>query len=459
MAVEDIIIRMMAEDDGASQLFINMMNNIKALEKTLVGTTKYFNMWGREIAGSVMESQSSLANFSKSFEAEQKRIEGIMKDTARPLSNALMSSDAVKTPILDDYYNNLEKNQKAVWANYYKNVDGAQRITKSFRNQVENTDVKFAGWAMSIMFFGMALQKTFDTIWKSSTKTFNDIMHSVDGTTTGFDMLEGSMKFLQFSVGEALEPLAAALVPVIDFVTDLVQKNPELTREIIKWGIILGTLFMVGGAGKLAYDGFASFGIAIGDSSNAIDTFGGKVANVATIIGRMVGTAIVIDASIKLITKEQDFTDLIDNFLIGAGLLVGITNPLGLAGITIGVALMLLPDDFKFQLMTALASFVGIIMTAVSAIFETALLPMTLMVNSLIGAYNYITGNSVPTIQTYALTRASANRTMDLFGAGMGFEQSQSNLLNPGDRYTIQLFVDGNEISNTISSNIINNTG
>ncbi len=138
-----------------------------------------------------------------------------------------------------------------------KNVDGFTKAISPVRRQ-------FQGWAMSIMFFGMALQKIFTDIWKNGTKTFNDIMHSVEGTVTGFDMLDGSIKYLQFSIGQALEPLAFMMIPIIDAVSEWISENEGLTRTIVSTGLVLGGIFAVGGAGALAINGFLELGEKIG---------------------------------------------------------------------------------------------------------------------------------------------------------------------------------------------------
>lgn len=114
----------------------------------------------------------------------------------------------------------------------------------------------FAGWAMSIMFAGMAMQRMFDTIWKSSTKTFNDIMHSVEGTSTKFDMLSGSTAYLGFTIGQALEPVIDYIIPIVDAIANWVEENPKLTATLIVLMGVLGTMAMVGGSLQLAYNGF-----------------------------------------------------------------------------------------------------------------------------------------------------------------------------------------------------------
>jgi len=95
-----------------------------------------------------------------------------------------------------------------------------ERVSNSIdkqANMAHKAKFAFQGWALSVMFAGMAMQRAFNAIWQSGSKTFNDIMHSVEGTVTGFDNLNNSITYLQFVAGQALEPLADALVPIIDF--------------------------------------------------------------------------------------------------------------------------------------------------------------------------------------------------------------------------------------------------
>lgn len=138
---------------------------------------------------------------------------------------------------------------------------------QNYIDKIKNTRKEFAGWAMSIMFFGMAMQRTFMGFWKEGQKTFQDVMSSVEGTTTGFELLSGGVKEMQFSIGAALEPLAYAFIPIVDNITDLIQRFPEFSAGAIASGIAIGTIFMVGGMGVLAINGFIELG---GHIKNAI---------------------------------------------------------------------------------------------------------------------------------------------------------------------------------------------
>jgi len=122
----------------------------------------------------------------------------------------------------------------------------------------------FQGWALSIMFAGMAIKNAMNQIWASSTKTFQEVMHSVEGATTGFDILEGSMKYLGFTIGQALEPIAMWLVPIVDYVATWISENEGLTRTLFVILTVFGTLSTIIGMAVLSVAGFAQAWVLAG---------------------------------------------------------------------------------------------------------------------------------------------------------------------------------------------------
>ncbi len=145
---------------------------------------------------------------------------------------------------------NKVKNSKA--------LERARSNVKKFNEQIKKNEGRFQGWALSIMFFGMAINRALGQVWKSATRTFNDVMHSTEGTVTQFDMLQGSLKFLQFAAGSALEPLVEQLIPLIDRLTDIVLTNDNLVRGFVKWGFVLGTTLTLVGTLTLGFNGLTS---------------------------------------------------------------------------------------------------------------------------------------------------------------------------------------------------------
>ena len=146
-----------------------------------------------------------------------------------------------------------QKNMTNFWDNYMSSVKGAKRITEDLGKSTK----KFSMWALGVMFFGQALKRVFGSIAKSGIRVFQDVMHSVQGTVTNFDLLKGSLLFLSFSIGQALEPMIRFLIPIIDLVSEWVTQNQTLAATIIAGGLAFGTLLAVVGSGVLAFDSMA----------------------------------------------------------------------------------------------------------------------------------------------------------------------------------------------------------
>lgn len=332
--------------------------------------------------------------------------------------------------------------------------------TKLLDRSLGKFSMQFQGWALSVMFFGMALQRIFFGIAKSSAKTFNDVMHSVEGTVTGFDRLGGSLTFLKFTVGEALEPIAASLIPVLDRITEWVSKNKELTAGIVKWGAILGTVFAVGGAGALAIAGFIDLGAKLGLVTKGLD---GSISRVSLLKGALVGIQSIIGISLIIegitdamagdvfkgtiealtgagflalatgksktgkaligLGVAMSFVDLalegggkltaasFANWMLkSGGLLAFAFPPVGAALLTFGIGFKLLPGKFLAKFVSLLGVAVGALILSAATVLNAILLPIITAVNGLIGAYNLVTGNNVSFIPFTGISGAAGDR-------------------------------------------------
>ena len=123
----------------------------------------------------------------------------------------------------------------------------AQRWSLRQKTAMRQTARDIVRNALGIMFFGMALQRYSQALWQFGSKAFQEINHSVRDSVTGFDMLQGSLKFLGFMVGQALEPLAMQLFPIVERIAYWVENNEELVRTLVKMAGILGPIFMLTG--------------------------------------------------------------------------------------------------------------------------------------------------------------------------------------------------------------------
>lgn len=194
----------------------------------------------------------------------------------------------------------FSKRVRAQFDGIRKSQAGVSKETQNLNKNLDKTkkkieQVPFAGYAMSIMFAGMALQSMSMSLYKWGTKAFQEISHSVEGTITNTDLLEGSMKYLGFTIGQALEPTIGLLIPIIDMISAWTEKNPELTKGLIVIGAVLGTLLFVGGSLKLAFDGFAGLLLKLGP---AITVIKAAVVGLASAVGISVGAVIAIIVAI-----------------------------------------------------------------------------------------------------------------------------------------------------------------
>lgn len=181
---------------------------------------------------------------------DKKKVDSALKSSNLQFQTGLLGSEELK--IFKTHLSGL--NQE-----FGKSLTTQQKYAEALRRtkaEISSMKQPFQGWALSIMFAGMAIKNAMNQIWTSSQKTFQDVMHSVEGTTTGFDMLQGSMAYLGFTVGQALEPIAYMLVPIVDAMSELITNNPDTTRGIFLLLTTLGTAAAVGGSIVLAKAGF-----------------------------------------------------------------------------------------------------------------------------------------------------------------------------------------------------------
>lgn len=148
-----------------------------------------------------------------------------------------------------------QRSQEEYWSRYMSNVKGASRTSESLSKKLKKNEGHFHAWALSIMFAGMQMMAIFKQIWSMGSTTFQDVMHSVEGTTTGFDMLQGSMKYLGFIIGEALEPVATWLAPIIIKLAEWINDNQEIFKTVVVIVGAVGSLLFVVGQTVLAVGG------------------------------------------------------------------------------------------------------------------------------------------------------------------------------------------------------------
>jgi len=150
---------------------------------------------------------------------------------------------------------NAAKKVKAFSKQLQKDMNRTTRSTDKLSSRLKANEGRFQGWALSVMFFGMAIQRVFTQVFKFGSRVFNEVTKSVEGATNEFIKMEGNVKFLGFIIGQALEPIASLLIPIIDKVSDWIEKNQELFKSMVIWGSIIGGILLLVGTLTLGFNG------------------------------------------------------------------------------------------------------------------------------------------------------------------------------------------------------------
>lgn len=139
--------------------------------------------------------------------------------------------------------------------NQVKNLNAAYNKLDGINKQIARSTGKmrmvFQGWALSIMFFGMAIMRVFTNILKSSVATFNTVMSSVEGAINPFQQLNNVLELIKFGIGDAiastLEPFMGKIIEIGFAIYDWIQRNQTLVTILLAVGAVLGfILFVVG---------------------------------------------------------------------------------------------------------------------------------------------------------------------------------------------------------------------
>jgi len=135
--------------------------------------------------------------------------------------------------------------------NFKRSVEEAGGVIKLIRGRLQKLQRSTISVSLSLIFFGLFLQRIFFGIVKSAVTAFREISNSSNAMAQGLARLEAAWTFIKFVVGNAI---ATALLPLIPAIVDIVQKiadwvnaNPELTAKIILWGAAIGAIiFLLG---------------------------------------------------------------------------------------------------------------------------------------------------------------------------------------------------------------------
>jgi len=146
-----------------------------------------------------------------------------------------------------------KKNSAILEANIKNNGMLTQQMKEQalYSKHVQGNTTRMAMNFLSVMFIGQAITKMFKGLYQRATASFNELTKGTDGANKGLTMLQANIKFVQFSLGnalsEALMPYMDTITYVAETVSDFFSKNPKLTLKAVFGGIALGTLMSIVG--------------------------------------------------------------------------------------------------------------------------------------------------------------------------------------------------------------------
>ncbi len=320
---------------------------------------------------------------------------------------------------ITDYNSQMMKVQQTV-----KNLNGDfGKMSIQSKKMSKGFDMSL----LSMMFFGMQIQKTFTGIYNSMLNTFKMLdKKGIMPLNRAMTKMEAAFTFLSFSIMKSMEPI---LLPIIDAIVGVIDWFSQLPEPVLQamgvfvlFGLALGTVMVLIGTFGLGLGGIESFMVGLGKfippATKALNTFASSSA--FGLIGSLAGTLIIATAAWLVFTaalegysKHKDEVDsALDNLSISFWNLID----------TITLGMLELPkssdlwDTFWNLLTTGATGSIIIIAQAVSNL--TDLIDILINTATIIpeGLFSLLTGGDI-----------SKNKSLENIGADVEKILSSSN--------------------------------
>jgi hypothetical protein len=306
---------------------------------------------------------------------------------------------------------------------------------------IDKQKKQFPSWALSIMFAGMALQRMSVSLMTFGTKAYDEVSHSIIGTITANDRLQGSMLYLGYTMGEAFAPVLEYLIPIITGISEWVSENDSLVRTVTMIGVIFGTMMLATGGLTLAINGLKTFKNLITETNWT--SFGNQIQSAVGMIA--IGYSLVAAEGAYSDFKSGKAMAGIKDALTSAAMMVGgfvmMSNPIvGGALIGVGLTFKFMNDKFFAQFVTVLQTMANILLLLGAVIIDTLVSPFIAAYNVVVATRNLLSKkDDWKPMEQYSLTSKSYDKMMS----------DASNYWN--------INADGTKGSNTTNANTTNN--
>lgn len=211
-----------------------------------------------------------------------------------------------------------------------KEIDAKIKSIKNAESATMLMSRKFLQAGLSVMFFGMMMQKAFQDLATKSLTTFNKLNSDTEVANNATNRLSAGMEGLSYVIGDSintvLEGMEGFLSNIISYVMDFIDKNQSWIGFAVIVGLIIGTIMtLIGQFGLLFLGlgalkgtaGFAGFGAAAKTAtaagSKGILGMIGPVLSLAAVWGLLIGLFTSAEWPRKLLTN---FVKLVGNIVI-----------------------------------------------------------------------------------------------------------------------------------------------
>lgn len=272
---------------------------------------------------------------------------------------------------------------------------GAAGQLELLGTRIEDVRQKFNFNNLTLLFAGMVVQRTAETIAKSTMDTFMKISQGSSEAGRALMQFSAEWTYLKFeigrAIGEALQPLLPLLIPIMRTMAEFAQRNPTAVFTAVFGAIALGLAAMTVAQVGMVVDMFKGMGDAAGKNYSGATNFIDKLSNFT---GGAIGLSFVF-SGIEEFAQGNELQGAIETalggtFLVGANAKsAGLRNQTGYIALGL-IALKFVTDDdltlgerVQTYLATAFAGYVvgkrkgAIISLSAALVFDFALKPLS----------------------------------------------------------------------------------
>jgi hypothetical protein len=130
----------------------------------------------------------------------------------------------------------------------------------------------------------MQIKALFEGVARSTVASFMKISEGATSQGQAVNALQGTWELLKFSIGSAiatvLEGLLPVILPIIEGITDWIQRNEKLVGWFIIIGIVVGTVLMVFGSLVIGIEAIANSIIKLISGTSSLNALGKAINGV-----------------------------------------------------------------------------------------------------------------------------------------------------------------------------------